>query len=120
MTFQDQMFENASELRARATALANAAAADARLRVQVTAKRLAAFKGSLAALSAAGRELKKVARRHALEFVKKNSSIAAAARKDVTALARTTYSTITQREVATKQAVRRKPAARKRAKSKTH
>jgi hypothetical protein len=95
MNFQTKMLEATGELRARAT------------------KRVDALKGSLAALTVAGREFNKVARRHAARFVKENSSIAASAGKDVSELARTAFATLSQRNAPAK--ARKAPAARKRA-----
>jgi hypothetical protein len=100
------MFEKTADLRSRAAAIANVAVATARARAEVAAKRVQGLKGSLAALTVAGRELNKVARRHAVRFVKENSSIAVEAGKDVSALARTTFATLSQRAAA-------KPKARK-------
>ena len=69
------------------------------------------------ALTVAGRELNKVARRHAIRFVKENSTIAVEAGKDVSALARTTYATLAKRgavpQKARKAKTSRKQAARK-------
>ena len=62
----------------------------------------------------AGRELNKVARRHASRFVNENSSIARDAGKDVSALARATYASWQARRGPTQKA-RKPPAARKRA-----
>jgi hypothetical protein len=103
MNFQEKMFETTAHLRARAAALAT--------------KRVEVLKGSMAALTVAGRELNKVARRHAVRFVKENSSLAIDAGKDVSALARSTYATLAKRGTA-KQKARKAPAARKRAASK--
>jgi hypothetical protein len=103
MNFQEKMFESTAGLRARAAAVA--------------AKRVEALKGSFAALTVAGRELNKVARRHAVRFVKENSSLAIDAGKDVSALARTTYASLAKRDTA-KQKARKTPAARKRATAK--
>jgi hypothetical protein len=100
MNFQEKLFENTAALRARAAALAT--------------KRVAVLKGSFSALTVAGRELNKVARRHALRFVKENSSLAMEAGKDVSALARTTYATLAKRTAAPKQKARKTPAVRKR------
>jgi hypothetical protein len=67
----------------------------------------------LEALTTVGREFNKVARRHAARFVKQNSIIASEAGKDVSALARSTFATLTKRHATPKG---RKPAAaRKRA-----
>ena len=54
------------------------------------------LKGSLAVLNTAGRELNKVARRHAIRFVKQNSTLASQVRDDVSALARSTFTTLTK------------------------
>jgi len=112
MNFQEKVLETTADLRARAAAIANVAVTTARARAGVAAKRVNDLKGSFAVLTVAGRELNKVARRHAARFVKENSSIAANAGKDVTALARSTYATLTQRATPTKA---RKAPARKRA-----
>lgn len=79
MNFQEKMFETTAGLRTLA------------------AKRVQVLKGSLATLSVAGRELNKVARRHAVRFVKENSSIAVEAGRDVSALAQTTYTSLVKR-----------------------
>jgi hypothetical protein len=113
MNFQEKVLETTADLRARAAALANAAVANARTRAEVAARRVNVLKGSFTALTVAGRELNKVARRHATRFVKENSTIAVSASKDVSALARTTYATLTQRAAPAK--ARKAPAARKRA-----
>jgi len=113
MNFQEKVLETTADLRGRAAALANVAVTTARTRAQIAAKRVDVLKGSFAALTIAGRELNKVARRHATRFVKENSTIAVSAGKDVSALARTTYATLTQRAAAKK--ARKTPAARKRA-----
>ena len=112
MNFQEKMLVTTADLRARAAEIANVAVANARTRAKVAATRVGALKGSFAALTMAGREFNKVARRHAARFVKENSTIAASAGKDVSALARTTYATLTQRAAAPKS--RKAPAARKR------
>jgi hypothetical protein len=122
MNFQEKMFETTAELRARAAALAAEAIARARSRAQLAAKRVDALKGSISALTVAGRELSKVARHHAVRFVQENSSLAADAGKDVSALARSTYATLAQRaptkRAPTKRTTRKAPAARKRTASK--
>ncbi|HEV7607240.1 MAG TPA: hypothetical protein VGO61_07875 [Steroidobacteraceae bacterium] len=117
MNFQEKMFETTVDLRARAAALASAAAANARAGARVAAKRIDAIKGSLATLTVAGRKLNKVARRHAVRFMKENASLAADAGKDVSALARTTYATLAKRTPA-KRSAHTSPAARKRSASK--
>jgi hypothetical protein len=98
MNLQEKLFETLAAARARA---------------QFAAKRVN-VKGSLATLTVAGRELNKVARRHAARFVKENSTIAVNAGKDVSALARSTFATLSKRAAQPK-AARKAPAARKRA-----
>ena len=95
MNFQEKMLETTAALRVRA------------------AKRVDVLKGSLAALTVAGRELNKVARRHAARFVKENSTLAVSAGKDVSALARTTFATLSKRP-AVPQKARKAVSARKR------
>ena len=112
MNFQEKVFETTAELRARAAALASVAVTTARARAEVAAKRISGLKGSVEALTLAGREFNKVARRHAARFVKENTSIAANAGKDVSALARSTYATLTRRAAPK---ARKVPGARKRA-----
>jgi len=114
MNFQEKLFESTADLRTRAAALANVAVSRARARAQVAATRVEALKGTFGALTVAGREFNKVARRHAIRFVKENSTIAVEAGKDVSALARTTYATLAKRTAAPQKA-RKAPAARKRA-----
>ena len=115
MNFQEKMLETTADLRARAAALANVAVTTARTRAQVAAKRVEVLKGSFAALTVAGREFNKVARRHAARFVKENSAIALNAGKDVSALARSTYATLSKRAAAAPRKARKAPAVRKRA-----
>ncbi len=107
MNFQEKLLEASSELRTRAAALAASALERARSRANLTSKRISV-------LNVAGRELNKVARRHAVRFVKQNSTLAAAVRKDVSELARTTYASLASRPTPKK--ARRAPAARKSAK----
>jgi hypothetical protein len=117
MNFQEKLFESTTDLRARMAALAKVAVTTARARAQVAAKRVDALKGSFVALTVAGREFNKVARRHAVRFVKENSVIAVEAGRDVSALARTTYVTLAKRTAeprkARKALTSRKRAARK-------
>jgi hypothetical protein len=82
MNFQEKLFETTAELRALA------------------AKRVQILKGSLATLTVAGRELNQVARRHAVRFVKENSTIAVEAGRDVSALAQSTYTSLVKRQKA--------------------
>lgn len=114
MNFQEKLFESTADLRTRAAALANVAVATARARAQIAAKRVDALKGSFEALTVAGRELNKVARRHAVRFVKENSTIAVEAGKDVSALARTTYATLAKRPAAPRKARKTTVTSRKR------
>jgi len=113
MNFQEKLLQTTADLRSRAAALATVAVSTARARADVAATRVTGLKGSFAALTVAGRELNKLARRHAARFVTENSSIAVDAGKDMSALARSTYVTLTQRAKPTR--ARKAPAARKRA-----
>ena len=106
MNFQEKLLEASADLRTRAATLAVSALDRARSRAGLASKRISL-------LSVAGRELNKVARRHAVRFVKENSTLAAAVRKDVSELARTTYASLARRPAPKK--ARRAPAARKRA-----
>lgn len=99
MTFQEKLFETTADLRTRAAALANVAVTTARTRAQITAQRFEA-------LTVAGREFNKVARRHAIRFVKENSSIAADAGREVSALARTTYTRMLNRPASARKTAR--------------
>jgi hypothetical protein len=117
MNLQEKVFETAAGLRARATALADAALVNARARAAFAARRVDTLKGSLASLNVAGRALNTVARRHGSRFVKENSAIALDAAKDVSALARATYSQLAKRG-ATTTPKRSKALARKRVSSK--
>ncbi len=105
MNFQEKLFETTADLRTRAAALANVAVNTARTRAQLAAQRLEA-------LTVAGREFNKVARRHAIRFVKENSSIAADAGRDVSALAQTTFTRMVNRPAVAKKTAR-KVATRK-------
>jgi len=115
MNFQEKLIEASSELRARASAFTTAALDVARERADVASKRVDLLKGSFATLSIAGRELNKVAQRHASRFVKENSAIAVAAGKDFGALARSTFATLSGRKASTKARKPRATATRKRA-----
>lgn len=106
MNLQEKLLETTAELRDRALSLANAALPQARARLTA---RVEVLKQSLVTLSAAGRELNKVARTHTARFVKENSAIATKAGRDVSTLARTTYATLTQ--AAPAKAKARKPRA---------
>jgi hypothetical protein len=124
MNFQQKVFE--SPLFSRAATLAQNALETARDRATVAAKfleqragrRVSEIKGSLGTLSVAGRALEKVARRHGAKFVKQNATIASAARKDVTALARETFDSLAKRGATPKKrAPARKSAAKRVAKA---
>src|SRR5262245_17502995 len=91
MNFQEKMLGVAAELQARSLALANTAVESARVRAQDAAKRAALLQGSIATLGVSGRALNKIVRRHATRFVQENTTIARAAGKDVSALARDAY-----------------------------
>jgi hypothetical protein len=112
MNFQEKMFEATAQLRARAEAIAQAAFETTRTRADVAARRVDGLKKSIAVLNDAGRQFNQVARRHASRFVKQNSPLVAAVRKDVSQLARTTFATLTKAPVARK--ARKQAAARKR------
>jgi hypothetical protein len=119
MNFQEKVFEVAATLRARSLALANTALETARERAQDAAKRAATLQGSLATLRVSGRALDKVVRRHAARFVKENTTIARAARKEVSALARDTYSSFARSGEKKQAAPTRKSASsRKRTRAK--
>src|SRR5258706_14696899 len=109
MNFQEKVFEATADLRSRAALLADEVIKPARARASVAARRVEVLKGSLATLSVASREFNKVARRHATRFMKENSSLAVAAGKDVSTLARSTFATLAQRPARKKA---RKTAAR--------
>jgi hypothetical protein len=102
MNFQEKLLEASAELRARAAALTASALKTARNRAKL-----------VSVLDGARRELGKVARRHVGQFVKQNSTIASAVRKDVSELARSAYASLAARPAAKKK-TRRAPAARKR------
>ena len=118
MNLQEKLYETTSDLRESAAHLAAVVVTTARARAKVAVKRFDGLRGSLSVLSVAGRELNRVARRHAGSFVRENSAIAAHARKDVSSLARKTYSTLTVQRGVVKAKARKAPAARKPAKPK--
>ena len=117
MNCQEKLFETSADWRARAAALANMAVTTARARAKVAASRVEALKGTFGVLTIAGREFNKVARRHAVRFVKENSTIAVEAGKDVSALARSTYATLAKRDQP-KPKARKTASARKRSAAK--
>lgn len=119
MNFQEKVFEVASDLRTRSLALAQATLDAGRARAQDAARRAALLQGSLDVLGTSGRELNKVVRRHAVRFVKENSTIVRAATRDVSALARKTYASFTKSGAKKHAAPTRKSASsRKRARAK--
>jgi hypothetical protein len=113
MNFQEKLLEASADLRSRAAALATSALETARSRADQATRRVADLKGPISVLNGASREFNKVARRHAARFVKQNSTIVAAARKDVVELARSTYASLATRPTAKK--ARRTSTTRKRA-----
>jgi hypothetical protein len=94
MNFQEKLLESAAEIRTRATTLAAAAVGTARDRANVAARRARELQGSLSLLRSAGLQLGDVARRHVGRLVSENRAIAVDAGRDLTALARSTYSTL--------------------------
>lgn len=89
--------------------------ADFRARTASAAKHVESLKVSLASLRLAGREFGKVARRHATRFVTENLTLARDAGKDVTALARATYSNLAKQDAGAR--ATRKPAGARRRKA---
>ena len=114
MNFQEKVIEASAQLRERATALASVAIDRARQRADLAAKRVEGFRQSLVVLNGAGKQLNKVARLHAGRFVKQNSPLVAAASKDVSELALTTFKALT-RGPQVKKPVRKAATSRKRA-----
>jgi hypothetical protein len=114
MNFQEKMIETTSEIRARAAEFANLAITTARSSATFAAQRVGGLKGSLAALRIASKDLNQVARRHVTRFVRENRSLAAEAGKDLTALARSTYTNIAKRGVTVTRKPRKSTGARKR------
>jgi hypothetical protein len=110
MNFQEKLLEASAELRTRAAAIAASAVETARRAKLDT--RVEDLKKSISVLNGARLALRKVAGRHASHFVKQNSTLVSAVRKDVSELARSTFATLAKRPVAKK--ARRTPAARKR------
>ena len=115
MNFQEKILEATADWRARATAIATAALNEAKVQATTANQRMNQLKGSIAVLGTAGRELNEVARRHGARFLKQNSTLATAASKDISQLARDTYTTLTRKPAPSK--ARRSPA-RKRARAK--
>jgi hypothetical protein len=118
MNFQEKLFETTANLRTRAAAIAAVTVVRTRARADLAVKRIDGLKGTLGVLAVAGRKLNKVVRRHAVSFLRENSAIAAGAGKDVSSLARNTYSALGGKRGAVKAKARKAPAARKHAKAK--
>ncbi len=112
MKFQEKIMETSAELRARAAALAEATVEATRKHADLAATQFDGLRKSVAVLNVAGQEFSRVARLHARRFVKQNSPLLAAARKDVSDLARSTYRSLSG-GAAPK--VRQRASARKRA-----
>ena len=110
MNFQEKMAEASSQLRSRLSALATSAIDAARSRGKLES-RVADLKKSFVVLNGARRQLRKVAGRHASHFVKQNATLVSAVRKDVSAVARSTYASLSARPA---KKARRAPVARKR------
>jgi hypothetical protein len=111
MNLQEKMLEASSEIRSRMAALAASALEAARGRANL-GRRVADLKKSISVLNGARLQLRKVAGRHASHFVKQNAMLVSAVHKDVSALARSTYASLSTRPLARK--ARRVPMARKR------
>jgi hypothetical protein len=91
MNFQEKIVEASVLLRDHAAALADAALGRTRTRADRAGRQISGFRYSLVVLNDAGRQLNKVARLHAGRFVKQNSPLVTAVRKEVSDLARTTF-----------------------------
>jgi len=115
MNFQETLIAASSHLRTRAAVLMAAAFGAARTRAHLATQRAKGRKAALATLSIAGRELNEVAQRHALRFVQENSALAIAAGKDFSALARSTYASLSGRKAPARSRKVRAAATRKRA-----
>jgi len=111
MNFQEKILEASAQLRTRLATLATSAIDAARSRVNLDS-RLVELRKSISVLKGARRQLRKVAGRHAGHFVKQNATLVSAVRKDVSAVARSTFASLSARPVAKK--ARRTPVARKR------
>ena len=109
MNIQEKLLFASAELRTRAAALATAARNAAQDRTRL-----------IGVLDGARREFSNVTRRHAERFVKQNSALARAVRKDVSQLARATYASLAVRP-ASRPATRktRRPTSTRRGSAKT-
>lgn len=101
MNFQEKVTEASTELQARAARFAHSALHTARTGADLASRRA---RRSLTVLNGVGRQFNKVARRHAARFLEQNARLAAAAGKDVSALARTTFASLGTRATAKKPA----------------
>ena len=111
MKLRDKAFEKAANFREGVFLLASTAVARARERAPLSAEARDSLATTLATLKLAGRELRQVAGLHAAKFVAQNSTLARAAGRDVSALARSTYQQFTQDVPARKP--RKAPSVRK-------
>jgi hypothetical protein len=118
MILQRFLLDTSTALRAHASAFATSALDLARAQAQDASPRVKAVKQSIATLSVASRELNRMAKRHAARLVKENSAIAVSAGRDLSALARSTYSTLTGRKPRRPARTKRVAATRKRASAK--
>jgi hypothetical protein len=105
MNIQEKLFEASAELRARTATLVATL-------TRAASSRASLARRSVAVLNDAGREFRKVARRHAARFMRDNSKLAATVRQDVTSLARDTLASFAKERAQKK--TRRQPVARMR------
>lgn len=108
MNFQQKLFETSAQLRARAAHILGAALASAREQAEAAAERAEKLRQPVTIIGQAGREIGKVARRHATRFVRQNANLASKVRDDVGTIARKTLNSLRN------EARPRKPAVRKR------
>jgi len=100
MNFQEKVSQAAVQFRTHVESLAQGAIAAARNRQDIAERRIADVRKSFAVLTDASHEFNQIARRHAGLFVKENSPLITAARKDVSKLARATFSALRQNKPA--------------------
>ena len=113
MNFQQKVLESAVFIAGQAQQLADTAAAKVRDRVG-RAGRNVDLNDTLEKLTAAGGELRKIARLHGARFVQDNATIARAAGKDLSDLGRSLYSGFTATKKPTARAARKRTSARRR------
>jgi len=94
MNFQEKLTDLAQRVRSNPAAFASAAAAAARRRLEAGQRRMHVLRKSFDVLNSAGQEFGQVTRHHANRLMKQNSPLLAAAGKDISALARTTFRTL--------------------------